>query len=120
VCEYLREHGNEHIPKVMASLKAKRDAMLAALSEHFPPTCAFNRPKGGMMVWIRLPGRADTWAALDKAVEAGVKYNPGPVFRASRDCKNYFRLTYSYNTHEEIQEGVGILADVFQREGLFE
>jgi DNA-binding transcriptional MocR family regulator len=73
-----------------------------------------------MMVWVRLGEGADTWRALDRAVEAGVKYNPGPVFRAGRDCRNYLRLTYSHNSPEEIREGVAILAGVFRREGLFD
>ena len=120
VYDYMKNHREEHIGKVAASLKVKRDAMLAALGEHFPPTCAWNRPQGGMMVWARLPQGADTLAALDKAVEADVKYNPGSVFRADRGRRNYLRLTYSHNSPEEIQEGVAILADLFQREGLFD
>ena len=72
------------------------------------------------MIWVRLPEGADSWAALDKAIEADVEYNPGPVFRASRDRKNYLRLTYSFNTPEEIREGISVLADVFRREGLFD
>ena len=47
-------------------------------------------------MWVQLPEGADTWAALDPAVEAGVKYNPGPLFRAQRDRSNYLRLTYSH------------------------
>ncbi len=119
VHEYLREHRDEHIERVRASLKAKRDALLAALDENFPPGCAWSKPSGGMMVWLQLPEGADTWNALDKAIEAGVKYNPGPLFRAERDRPNYMRLTYSHNTPEEIGEGVGILASVFEREGVF-
>ena len=120
VHEYVKNHGEEYIEDVRDSLRAKRDAMLAALGEDFPSSCTWNRPAGGMMVWVRLPDGADTWAALDRAVEAGVKYNPGPVFRAARDRHNYLRLTYSHNSPEEIREGVSILADVFQREGLFD
>ena len=120
VYEYLRHHREEHIEHVGASLRAKRDAMLAALGEHFPPGCTWSKPTGGMMIWVRLPEGADTWSTLEKAVEADVKYNPGPVFRAARDRPNYLRLTYSYNTPEEIRDGVAILADVFQREGLFD
>ena len=116
---FMKEHMDDHVQAVAASLKAKRDAMLGALAENFPPSCWWSKPEGGMMIWVRLPEEADTWAALDKAVEAGVKYNPGGVFRAGRDCNNYLRLTYSYNTPGEIWEGVGILADVFRREGLF-
>ena len=118
--EYVRNHGDQHIDRVRASLKAKRDAMLAALGEHFPPTCTWSKPHGGMMVWVRLPEGVDTWATLDRAVEADVKYTPGPTFRANRDGKNYLRLTYSYNTPEEIHEGIAILAGVFQREGFFD
>jgi 2-aminoadipate transaminase len=117
---YMTRHGERHIQAVAESLRAKRDALLSALSEHFPDTCAFSRPSGGMMVWVRLGEGADTWRALDRAVEAGVKYNPGPVFRAGRDCRNYLRLTYSHNSPEEIREGVAILAGVFRREGLFD
>ena len=119
VHQYLREHKDEYIESVSSSLKEKRDAMLAALGENFPPSCSWSKPDGGMMVWVRLPEGADSWTALDKAVEADVKYNPGPVFRANRDRPNYLRLTYSHNSPEEIREGVGVLASVFEREGLF-
>jgi DNA-binding transcriptional MocR family regulator len=119
VHEYMKQDGDRHIQAVAESLKAKRGAMLGALTEHFPPTCWSSRPHGGMMVWVRLPEGADTWNALEKAVERGVKYNPGPVFRAQRDCRNYLRLTYSHNTPDEIREGVALLSEVFRKEGLF-
>ena len=93
--------------------------MLAALSDCFPPQCSWSRPTGGMMIWVKLPEGADTWAVHEKAVEADVKYNPGPVFHADRAGGNLLRLTYSHNTPDEIREGVAILADIFQREGLF-
>ena len=120
VYEFMRNHGDEHVAKVVASLKDKRDAMLDSLAEHFPSTCTFTRPEGGMLVWGRMPEGADTWSALEKAVEAGVRYNPGPVFRAERDRKNFFRLTYSYNSPQEIRDGVAVLAEVFEREGVFD
>ena len=51
-----------------------------------------------MMGWVKMPEGADTWAALDAAVEAGVKYNPGGIYRAPRDRNNHLRLTFSHNT----------------------
>ncbi len=72
------------------------------------------------MIWVRLPEGADTWAALDKAVEADVKYNPGPVFRADRSGANYLRLTFSHNSPDDIRDGIAVLAEVFHREGLFD
>ena len=120
VHEYLRRHMDRHIEGVRESLHAKREAMLTALEKNFPSSCSWNRPHGGMMVWVRLPEGADTLAALDSAVEADVKFNPGTVFRADRRGANYLRLTYSHNSPEEIRDGIAILAGVFRREGLFD
>ena len=70
------------------------------------------------MLWMKLPEHADSWETLRKAVDRDVKYNPGGLFRANRDKNNYLRLTYSYNTPNEIHEGIKILADVFEKEKL--
>lgn len=120
IYEYLRQNGDEYIESVARSLGAKRDAMLVALGERFPPNCEWSNPHGGMMLWGKLPEGANTWDTLEKAVEAGVKYNPGAVYRANRSPNNYMRLTYSYHDTDEIADGIAILADVFEREGLFD
>ena len=120
VYEYLTAHEAEHIEAVRRALQARRDAMLAALAANFPAGCEWTHPHGGMMVWVRLPADADTWAALPEAVRREVKYNPGGVFRADRGRNNYLRLTYSHNTPEEIGEGVGRLAELFRERGFFE
>ncbi len=119
VYQYLADNREEYVTDVASSLRAKRDAMLGALGTHFPSNTTWSKPDGGMMIWVKLPEGADTMAALPAAVEADVKYNPGPVFRAERDRANYLRLTYSHNSPDEIRDGIEILAGVFQREGLF-
>ena len=118
VYNYLDKHGYEHGLEVEKSLMQKRDAMLSALKENFPDTCEWTKPNGGMMLWMKLPEHADSWETLRKAADRDVKYNPGGLFRANRDKNNYLRLTYSYNTPNEIHEGIKILADVFEKEKL--
>ena len=120
VYEYLREHEAEHIETVRNALQVRRDAMLDALERNFPSFCEWTHPQGGMLVFVRLPEGADTWATLQKATERDVKYNPGGVFRADRGRNNYLRLTYSHNTPGEIREGIARLAELFREEGYFE
>ena len=120
VYEYLRQNGDAYIESVAQSLGAKRDAMLAALGEYFPPICEWSEPNGGMMLWGKMPEGANTWDTLEKAVQAGVKYNPGAIYRADRSPNNYIRLTYSYHDVDEIREGIDLLSRVFEREGLFD
>ena len=119
VYEYLRTRKAQHVETVRRELLARRDALVSAVRENFPTECEIIPPRGGMMGWVKMPEGADTWAALDSAVEAGVKYNPGGIYRAPRDRNNHLRLTFSHNTAEEIRDGVATLADVFERGGLF-
>ena len=120
VYEYLKEHEAEHIESVRQALLVRRDAMLGALEREFPSFCDWTHPTGGMLVFLRLPEGADSWATLPKATARDVKYNPGGVFRADRGRNNHLRLTYSHNTPDEIREGIGRLAELFREEGYFE
>ena len=120
VYEYLRENKQSYVDGVRESLREKRNAMLTALGEYFPPSCKWTAPNGGMMIWVDLPDHADTWHLLDKAVDAGVKYNPGPIFRSDRSGRNRLRLTYSHNSPAEINEGIEKLATLFGKNGVFE
>ena len=117
---FLSEYADECIPSVAESLKNKRETMLAALGEHFPPSCKWSHPNGGMMLWGELPEGADTWNALDAAIEAGVKYNPGSMYRVDGQGRNKMRLTFSYHNPDKIREGIAILAGVFEAQGLFD
>ena len=119
VYEYLRTRKAQHVETVRRELLSRRDALVSAVRENFPSECEIVAPHGGMMGWVRMPEDADTWAALDSAVEAGVKYNPGGIYRADRARNNHLRMTFSHNTAEEIREGVATLAGVFERRGMF-
>ena len=97
VHEYLKDNKSAYVAGVAASLGRKRDAMLRSLGEYFPPTCTWTEPQGGMMIWMKLPEGTNTWDILEKSVEKGVKYNPGPIFRADRSGGNHLRLTFSHH-----------------------
>lgn len=119
VYEFLKNYRNEHVVSTADSLKIKRDTMLKALEKYFPKTCSWSKPNGGMMIWLKLPSNANTWTALPHAIKNSVEYNPGPQFHAGKSGKNFLRLTYSYNSADEIQEGIKILSEVFDQQEMF-
>ena len=116
---YLRREMYSHIEEINAIVKVKRDAMLAALGEYFPPTCRWTKPKGGLFIWLTLPEGVDAADLRDKAFDAGVGYVPGERFSPSGEEKNSLRLCFGYASPGDIDEGIRILAEVFQREGVF-
>jgi 2-aminoadipate transaminase len=98
--------------------RERRDAMLDALAEHFPPESGvtWTRPRGGFYVWVRLPGRLDAKAMLAKAISARVAYVPGGSFFADGQGGSNLRLSYCFPPSERIREGVRRLAGVVTEE----
>ena len=74
---------DRHVPTIRALYKRQRDAMLAALAREMKGLgVEFNKPAGGMFLWLRLPAGMDAVALLPKAVERGVAFVPGAPFYA--------------------------------------
>jgi len=92
----------------------RRDAMLAALDEHFPAEAHWTRPEGGFFVWVELPAFVDTGALLAEAVEHGVTFVPGDGFFPDGRGKNCMRLAFCYADPARITEGIRRLAEVVE------
>ncbi|MDP2233256.1 MAG: PLP-dependent aminotransferase family protein, partial [Actinomycetota bacterium] len=92
----------------------RRDAMLAALEEYFPPEARWTRPEGGFFVWVEFPEFLDTKTMLAEAVEHGVTYVPGDGFYPDGRGRNCMRLAFCYAEPEAITEGIRRLAEVLE------
>ncbi|MGA3066051.1 MAG: PLP-dependent aminotransferase family protein [Tepidisphaeraceae bacterium] len=110
----------EQVRRLVASYRAKRDAMLGALEKHMPREAgiAWTRPEGGLYVWVTLPGSVDTsrgGALFDDCVGRGAIYVPGEYcFQADesgRIAKNFMRLSFGQVAPEQIEPGIGRLAE---------
>ena len=92
----------------------RRDAMLAALTEHFPADVTWTHPEGGFFVWVTLPAHLDTKPLLAEAVERGVTFVPGSDFYPAGRGSNNFRIAFCYEEPEQIAEGVRRIAEVLE------
>ena len=91
----------------------RRDAMIAALEEHFPPEARWTKPEGGFFIWVELPAYVDCANMLAEAVERGVTYAPGDGFYPDGTTgKNCMRLAFCYAQPEAIEEAIRRLAEV--------
>jgi len=101
-----------HVPTIRALYKAQRDAMLAALDRHMPGGVRWNRPAGGMFLWLRLPAGLSATALLPKAVERGVAFVPGAPFFVDGEPDNTMRLSFVTASAEQIERGIAALGAV--------
>jgi 2-aminoadipate transaminase len=92
----------------------RRDAMLAALEEHFPAEATWTRPDGGFFVWVELPPYVDCANMLAEAVEHGVAFVPGDGFYPDGRGRNCMRLAFCYAEPKAIEEGIRRLGEVLE------
>jgi len=102
------------LQNLTAAYSERRDAMLAALAEHFPSEAHWTMPSGGFFVWVTLPSFFDATTMLAEAVERGVTFTPGDAFYADGRGRNSMRLAFCYAEPERIHEGIARLAEVIE------
>jgi 2-aminoadipate transaminase len=104
-----------HVRLIRSTYHERRDAMLAALGEHWPEGCTWTRPKGGLFLWATVPEGLSTAELLPKAVAKKVAYVPGMVFYPGEaGGHNAMRLNFSCAGIAAIQEGIRRLGDVIR------
>jgi len=104
------------LARLVSLYASRRDAMLAALEEHFPQDASWNRPAGGFYVWIGLPDYLDAAAMLAAAVERRVAYVPGTAFYPDGRGIDRMRLAFCHPTEDRIAEGVKRLGELLADE----
>ena len=112
VWEFVRRGNFEpNLERVCSLLRARRDAMLAALEREFPPAASWSRPDGGYFLWLDLP--LDAADLLARAAARGVTFVKGADFfpRGAGGARSA-RLAYSFVSPAEIAAGVSRLAEL--------
>ena len=111
-----------HLPTICQGYRIKRDAMLSALDQHMAgmPGVHWDKPAGGMYVWLRLPESMDTseqGELWQLATQHGVLYVPGhhcyPT-EGQQVERNTMRLSYGVQSPESIRTGIGRLAEAVE------
>ncbi|MEM2582948.1 MAG: PLP-dependent aminotransferase family protein [Candidatus Thermoplasmatota archaeon] len=104
-----------HIPKIIEMYRRKRDIMLDALEEYFPPGCKWTKPRGGMFLWVELPKHISTIEMLPDAINEKVAYVHGKAFHVDGSGENTMRLNFTNPEDDMVREGIRRLANVIKK-----
>ena len=117
LAEYCAPHFADHVPALRSSLRKKLETLMETLNEQFGTAAEFDDPKGGIFLWVKLPDNVDTLKLYTAALAAGVAINPGPEWSTDRAHSiSRIRICFASPSHDEIREGIAILADVCRKE----
>lgn len=100
------------LEKSRAIYRSRRDAMIGALEEFFPEEAQWTHPEGGLFVYVTLPPYFDTEQMMAAALENGVAYVPGTNCYPDGRGRSSMRLAFSYESEENIREGIRRLSEV--------
>jgi 2-aminoadipate transaminase len=113
VYEFCASGAIERSIETVKTALAERVGVLEAALRRELPEADFVTPEGGYFMWVTLPEGTDANALLEAASERGVSFVKGADF-LMEGGDNTLRLAYSGVTVEQIDEGVGRLAQAFR------
>lgn len=117
LAEFSKSHFTAHVPKLRTALRAKLETLMESLNEQFGTSAEFEDPPGGIFLWVKLPQQVDAMRLYQKALAAGVAINPGPEWSVNAaHTKSHIRICFASPSHEQIREGIAVLAEVCRSE----
>lgn len=113
---FARGYYDQHLKKLCAVHKERRDAMMAALEKNMPEGTKWVFPDGGLFSWVELPESIDTTELLKEAADYKVAFIAGAGFFVGNtgEGKNCMRISYGNVTPEKIYEGMKRLGDLIK------
>ena len=107
----------DYVESLTEIYRARRDTMLDALAEHFPPQAEWTRPAGGLFIWATLPDFIDTTDLLARALRENVAFVPGEAAFLDGRGRSSMRLNFSACDEDDIREGVRRIGEVVDGAG---
>ncbi|MEV0155561.1 PLP-dependent aminotransferase family protein [Micromonospora sp. NPDC050686] len=104
-----------HRRTLRKELRARREALLAALNRHLPSLAPHDVPRGGLHLWVRLPDGTNDVALTAAAAGEGVVVFPGRPWYAAEPPAPHLRLTYAAAPPHLMDEAIRRLAVALAR-----
>jgi 2-aminoadipate transaminase len=96
----------DYLGSLIEIYRRRRDAMLEAMTEHFPREVRWTHPQGGLFIWATLPDYIDTTDMLARALRQNVAFVPGRAAYLDGRGGSSMRLNFSGVAEDQIREGI--------------
>lgn len=104
-----------HIEKIRASYKARMEWMNELMLAQNWNGVKWEKPRGGMFLWVTLPEHIDSEKLLAASVKEGVAFVPGKPFYADEPQSNTMRLNYTLLDRDDTQLAISRLSAALEK-----
>jgi 2-aminoadipate transaminase len=118
VSEYLDQIDfYERIGELIAFYDHRKEKMIEALDAYMPEGVVYEKPQGGLFVWLDLPDYIDSTNLFLEGLKHNIGIIPGIMFFADQteEVNHYLRLCFSQVNDEDMDQGIRILGDLLSK-----
>lgn len=104
------------IEEYRAEYARKKELMCERLDELKDLGIAYDKPKGGVYIWVKLPAGIDSKELMENCYRRGLTLIAGYIFYPKKNGgRDRIRLNYSYEEYDKIEEGMRIFSEVLNK-----
>lgn len=103
---------DKHLRKLRQTCQYNIEKISLAVRQHFPDGTQLSQPKGGYILWVKLPGNMSTNTLQKLALQKGINIAPGALFSNSDEFDQYLRLNCALPLDVDLRKGIKILGEL--------
>lgn len=81
-----------HLRRLRGHLDRQREQAAEAVAAYFPAGTRLSVPRGGLLLWIELPGKLAAERLFDAALAEGIRIAPGSIFSNTERFDHFIRI----------------------------
>ncbi|ESA36999.1 family transcriptional regulator [Leptolyngbya sp. Heron Island J] len=107
---------DRHLRNLRRAYQQQMNRMLQAILDYFPAETRVTCPSGGHVLWVEIPGGFDALELFEEAIQHHISIAPGPMFSASNQYQNCFRLNTGLPWSDEIDQAMKTLGNLTKKQ----
>ncbi|MEL6222999.1 MAG: PLP-dependent aminotransferase family protein [Cyanobacteria bacterium J06627_8] len=107
---------DRHLRNLRREYQKQMNRMIQAILDYFPAETRVTRPNGGHVLWVEITGGFDALEFFEEAIQHRISIAPGPMFSASNEFQNCFRLNTGLPWTSEIDDAMKTLGHLAKKQ----
>lgn len=106
---------DRHLRRLRARLLSQRNHAADAIASRFPAGTRLCIPRGGVNLWVELPGKISSQSVFDLGLANGIRVAPGLIFSNSNRFDHFLRINCGAPYSRELDRAYTVLASIVTR-----